>query len=89
MDHSVKCKMIVLIFLQAHWFVQEPSGTMQMSPALGGSRSVARPGRGTAAPGDDVRVGSAEREDLALPADPHSTFNKEAKKEPLNNVVFQ
>lgn len=41
------------------------------------------------APGDDVRFGNAPREDLTLPAGPHSTFNKEAKKEPLNNVVFQ
>lgn len=47
------------------------------------------PGRVRTAPGDDVRLGSAPREDLTLPAGPHSTFNKEAKKEPLNNVVFQ
>lgn len=38
---------------------------------------------------DGVRFGNAESEDLTLPAGPHSTFNKEAKKEPLNNIDSQ
>jgi len=35
------------------------------------------------------QVRKRKREDLALPAGPYSTFNKRAKKEPLNNIVFQ
>lgn len=57
------------------------------SPVLGGSRT-ASPGQRSfrKATDDDVRFGNAEREDLTLPAGPHSTFNKEAKKEPLTLV---
>lgn len=98
----MKCKIILLIFLKLSLYTElvspgskAPAGQStsppqgMLSPALGGSRSVARPGRFRTVPGDDVRFGSAAREDLTLPAGPHSTFNKEAKKEPLNNVVFQ
>jgi len=30
-----------------------------------------------------------QREDLTLPAGPHSTFNNKAKEEPSNNTVSQ
>lgn len=79
-----------ILFLQLPLHPGSPGPEAQLDDAVPLWDAVpALAGRARAAPGDDVRLGSAEREDPTLPAGPHSTFNKEAKKEPLNDVVFQ